>query len=899
MSNMFKKNIFRSLVYSLALFACLVSASCSDLNTNYFSGTAIKGVITEGLVKAYAIEGDQELLGEARTDQFGQFTLNTSTDIQANSFLLLELSVDQDTRMRCDLTVGCLDSISGQLVEFGDNIQLPSNFKLQGLASSDANNNISAFISPLSHLVVSTAIQNGQALTTDTIEVATNWVKDAFQLSKSPILTRPIDITQLSNPSFMTDEQLKQSILSAALYPETLLLEWAQGDIAIDSLELKDLLSRATTLTGQLHTLIKESNQNQAIILNRVQSDTQSQLDSLNTSDITILSQPSSTITTEHEYLSLSVQAISDLALSFQWYKDDTPILGANSPIYAKTNSQLGDSGLYHVLISNSSDEQTSLSASLTVNKAEQTLEITQQPRSQSVIEGKPVLLSVGAIGDGSIKYQWYKSDTLIPDATSNSYNIPNSKLQDAGDYRVSVSNGSKQIYSNFVNIWVAAAVKPISISQQPQSRTVSSGEAFNISAFATSEAPLSYQWYKDGAIIPGATASVYSKANSQLSDSGLYRVLISNSTSKQTSHSAAITVNKAEQALEITQQPSSQSISEGDTLSLTAHAIGAGSISYQWQKNGSLIPGAISSSYTLSNSKPQDTGSYRVTVSNGTKQINSDFVNVWVTELVEAISISQQPQPQVIPEGNDAKLTVLANGDGFIRYQWRKNGIKLANAFSASLSITSVSQADSGIYDVLVSNSQGSVTSSPASISVLDMHIPVMITHQAQSQSVLSETPFTLSVSASGDAPISYQWFLDGNAIDSANSAQYQVQSARAADQGNYTVLVSNPSSSEFSEPAFIAVSQPQLGSIELTWDTPTEREDGRPLSFEEIQGYVIEYGDKAVGLQHSLNVDNQLPNSSIIYDLLPGTLFLRIATVDSDGVQGTFSETISITIP
>lgn len=722
---MLKRNISYSLFYSLVLFIFLITTGCTnhDSDTHQFSGTAIKGVISNGLVRAYSTEGDKQLLGEARTNQFGYFVLQTTNEIPANTYLLLELSVDQDTRMRCDLTIGCMDTINQKLIGFGDDIQLPSNFKLRGIASSDANQNVSAFISPLSHLIVSTATQNGQSLTKNSIEIASNWVNDAFKLSQSPIQTQTTDITQLFNHTIESEEQLKHSVISAALYPETLSLEWSLGHESIDKINLKTVLTRATELAADLSTLLEEASPNKAVTLNKIQSDTEAQLVVLGTPEITIISQPNSVTTTENESFNFYIQANSSLELSYQWYKNGSLIPEANSATYSKQNSSSYDSGLYHVVVSNGLSERSSLPASLTVNEVEQALQITQQPIGLSITEGDALSLSVSVIGDSDIRYQWQKNGSLIPGATSNTYFIPISQATDAGSYRVVISNDSKQI--------------------------------------------------------------------------------------------------------------------------------------------------------------------------------NSNFVNVWVTETIQAISINQQPQSQVIPEGNNAKFTVLANGGGFIRYQWRKNGIAIPNAFDASLSITAVKQTDNGIYDVVVSNSQGSLVSSPASLSVIDNRIPVMITHQTQSQTVVSGMPFALSVSASGDAPLNYQWFIDGNAIVAANSAQYLVPSASVSDQGIYTVLVSNPSSSELSEPAFITVNQPQLASIELTWDTPTQREDGSPLSFSEIQSYVIEYGTSLTKLQNRLYIVNQLPNSTVINELLPGTLFLRIATIDSDGVQGTFSDTISITIP
>lgn len=66
-------------------------------------------------------------------------------------------------------------------------------------------------------------------------------------------------------------------------------------------------------------------------------------------------------------------------------------------------------------------------------------------------------------------------------------------------------------------------------------------------------------------------------------------------------------------------------------------------------------------------------------------------------------------------------------------------------------------------------------------------------ITTQPQGSTVAEGQPFTLSVAASGGAPFTYQWFLNGTAMPGAVSALYTVAQATPADGGQYTVRVSN----------------------------------------------------------------------------------------------------------
>jgi hypothetical protein len=85
------------------------------------------------------------------------------------------------------------------------------------------------------------------------------------------------------------------------------------------------------------------------------------------------------------------------------------------------------------------------------------------------------------------------------------------------------------------------------------------------------------------------------------------------------------------------------------------------------------------------------------------------------------------------------------------------------------------------------------------------------------------------------------------------------------------------------------------ELKSVELTWDTPVEREDGSPLSFNEISHYVIQYGLT----ENSISTIAVAKSNSVTLRSLPsGVYFFRIATVDSDKTQGQFSADISQTL-
>jgi hypothetical protein len=100
--------------------------------------------------------------------------------------------------------------------------------------------------------------------------------------------------------------------------------------------------------------------------------------------------------------------------------------------------------------------------------------------------------------------------------------------------------------YVNVAGTWQQffnAAVAP-TITSNPTSQSVSAGSAATFSVGASGTAPLSYQWYKNGAIVPSANSSSYTTPAEVESDSGsTFYCVVSNVAGTVTSASATLTV--------------------------------------------------------------------------------------------------------------------------------------------------------------------------------------------------------------------------------------------------------------------------------------------------------------------------------------------------------------------
>ncbi|MEI8206167.1 MAG: M6 family metalloprotease domain-containing protein, partial [Kiritimatiellales bacterium] len=154
------------------------------------------------------------------------------------------------------------------------------------------------------------------------------------------------------------------------------------------------------------------------------------------------------------------------------------------------------------------------------------------------------------------------------------------------------------------------------------------------------------------------------------------------------------------------------------------------------------------------------------------------------------AVSIVVNPQSRTNNPGTSASFTVTVTGTTPLYYQWQKNATNIVAATTATYTIASVVTGDAGDYRCLVSNAVNAVTSEVASLTVTTA---VSITGDPQSRTNDSGTSASFTVTATGSAPLYYQWQKNATNIVSATNMTYPIASVVIGDAGDYRCRVSN----------------------------------------------------------------------------------------------------------
>jgi hypothetical protein len=284
---------------------------------------------------------------------------------------------------------------------------------------------------------------------------------------------------------------------------------------------------------------------------------------------------------------------------------------------------------------------------------------VTVPPQPQNVVEGSDVAFGVTVTGTGPFLYQWYLNGQPIDGAYGDTLQLPNVQPYQAGDYALYVLSDSGTVLSDAAHL----TVRPLPvITQQPVGTNVPPAATVIFRVRATGTGSLTYQWQRNGVdlgnngtTITGVTSDTLVLTNLLVEQTGLYKVLITDSIGTRASLEVALGVLMKPVILV---PPASRTVAVGDTIVLSVEVDGSPEFYYRWRKNGVAYVPLGQSSLIMANAALTNVGYYDVVVTN---LAVGALGGSGPTSPRAFVTTVQPPTNQVVDPGSSVTLLAIA----------------------------------------------------------------------------------------------------------------------------------------------------------------------------------------------------------------------------------------------
>ncbi len=492
----------------------------------------------------------------------------------------------------------------------------------------------------------------------------------------------------------------------------------------------------------------------------------------------------------------------------FQWTKNGLNISGANSSTYSAVAGTgfVDVDAIRCVLTSNANCRSTNNATSAPINMSVQSNlvpTVSINASATTICTGTTVIFAATPVNGGtSPVYQWKLNGNNVG---TNSTTYSNSTLVNGDVVSVVLTaNNNCQTTptatSNAITMVVNAIVTP-SVTIGASATAVCAGTSVTFTATPVNggSSPV-YQWTVNGL---NAGTNSNSFVSTSLLQGDIVRVRI---TANNACQSVAVAQsNQVSMVINANLTPSvnitsaATTICAGSSISFTATPTNGGTTpAYQWQKNGSNIPGAINSTYSTTTAVQGDVFRVVLTTNNACQSSPTAVSNSITANVIANItpSVTIVSDATTICASTNVNFTATPTNPGSSpSYQWKVNGTNVgtnANTYSSNGLVNGV------LVTVVLTSNNTCQTSSTATSNAINMTVnPVLVPSVTVAASpnpycVGSNISFTATPVNGGSLP-TYQWLLNNVPIGGATNSSYTANNISSGSTVSVTMVANN----------------------------------------------------------------------------------------------------------
>lgn len=494
----------------------------------------------------------------------------------------------------------------------------------------------------------------------------------------------------------------------------------------------------------------------------------------------------------EGDSLTFFIQANGSPELLYQWYLNDIPTPD-NDTAFTVNPAGFEDTGDYYCIVTNGCGVDTSEVVSFEVDTIPY---VSQQPVDQIVCLNGTALFSAEYNGSLPLFYQWYKinSDGIVTEMAGES----GSELEISPVLEADTGFNYFCLVNN--DCFEGVSTDTVNLEMHPQVAIMDSitSDTNNICYYYEEPIQLiahggegdTIRWFKYACDSTEIAATIDTVLNIMVPDSTTtYFAKWENSCGESTCES--ITIEVLQDPVEMDSlffEANNICYYEYDSILLTASG-GVGD-SIRWFEGFSCTgePFAVTAdTFVYVHNIPQNSTPFAAQYINSCGESTCVRVNLYVNDLTYIVDQTEEIE---LCEGSSASMFVEAIGNDPFNYQWFLNDVLIPDASNATLTIETISFADTGMYYCQVWNDCDTAISDSIPLSMIEL--PYFV-QQPLDTAVCLGSRDTIQISVAGQLPILVQWYKNGTEIGGSTLLDTLLIIDPVYETANYHASLSN----------------------------------------------------------------------------------------------------------